>query len=395
MFYLFNNIRDKEIFDSMVSYQKGTWIPDEIISKLINFAYDKKITGNIWHKYIIYSLIYNENPYSLYLENNKSNITIDDCAIDDLVDFYNLYRFSDYKIEKVYNLEYEVDDKPYLSMILDDLESRITDKKSFISEIVKFYQTKGIGHMALYKAFRVDDEGEIYPIKHVLDISFDDLIGCERQKAELKKNTENFISGKRYNNVLLYGDSGTGKSTSIKALLNEYFDKGLRIVEIYKHEMNRIPKIVYKLKSRPYFYIIYMDDLSFDESEIEYKYLKSVIEGGIEPKPNNVAIYATSNRKHLIKESIADNGGVFDDLHRAETEAEKLSLAYRFGLQLFYSSLSYDEFKNMVLELAKRAKLNISEKELLEEANKFQMTFGSLSGRCASQFISYISNKNK
>ncbi len=395
MFYLFNNIRDKEIFDSILEYTKNTSNKDEMISNLINFAYDKKITGNIWHKYIIYSLIYNENPYSLYLENNKNKITLDNYAYSDLEKYYSLYSFKIDNLNEITNLDYKVKDKPYLSNILDKLEAKIDSLDSFISEIIKFYQTKGIGHMALYKAFRVDDEGEIYPIKHVLDISFDDLIGCERQKAELKKNTENFISGKRYNNVLLYGDSGTGKSTSIKALLNEYFDKGLRIVEIYKHEMNRIPKIVYKLKSRPYFYIIYMDDLSFDESEIEYKYLKSVIEGGIEPKPNNVAIYATSNRKHLIKESIADNGGVFDDLHRAETEAEKLSLAYRFGLQLFYSSLSYDEFKNMVIELARRAKVNIDEKELLLEANKFQMTFGSLSGRCASQFISYISNKDK
>ena len=159
--------------------------------------------------------------------------------------------------------------------------------------------------------------------------------------------------------------------------------------------MKEISKIINDLKSRPYHYVIYMDDLSFEEDEVEYKYLKSIIEGGIEPKPENVVVYATSNRRHLIKATFNDNGGVFDDIHRNETQAEKLSLAYRFGLQIYYSSLSPQEFKEMVLELAKRNDINLDEKILLAEANKFQMSNGSLSGRCASQFISYISGIDK
>jgi predicted AAA+ superfamily ATPase len=157
--------------------------------------------------------------------------------------------------------------------------------------------------------------------------------------------------------------------------------------------MEEISKIINKLKNRPYYYIIYMDDLSFEEDEIEYKYLKSIIEGGIEPKPNNVAIYATSNRRHLIKETMADNGGVFDDLHRNETQAEKLSLAYRFGLQIYYSSLSPQEFKKMVEELAYRNDIKMPLDEIIKEASKWELTYGSLSGRCAQQFISYLANK--
>ena len=157
--------------------------------------------------------------------------------------------------------------------------------------------------------------------------------------------------------------------------------------------MEEISKIINKLKNRPYHFVIYMDDLSFEEDEVEYKYLKSIIEGGIEPKPENVSIYATSNRRHLIKETLADNGGVFDDLHRAETQAEKLSLAYRFGLQIYYSSLSPTEFKKMVLELAKIHKIKMEEELLLKEASKWELTYGSLSGRCATQFVNYIINK--
>ena len=242
--------------------------------------------------------------------------------------------------------------------------------------------------MSLYKAFRVTD-GKLSPIYNVLDISFDDLIGYDEQKNLLKENTINFLNGMSANNVLLYGDSGTGKSTSIKALLNEYFDKGLRIIEVYKHQMEEISKIIHTLESRPYYYIIYMDDLSFEEDEVEYKYLKCVIECGIEPKPKNVLIYATSNRKHLIKENFDDNS----DLHRRETEAEKLSLAYRFGLQIFYSSLSPSEFKRMVKELALRNDILIEDDILFKEANIWEMSYGSLSGRCATQFISYMVNK--
>jgi predicted AAA+ superfamily ATPase len=246
--------------------------------------------------------------------------------------------------------------------------------------------------MAIYKAFRVAD-GILKPIKNVLNLSFKDLIGLDYQKKLLCENTENFILGKPYNNVLLYGDAGTGKSSSIKALINEYFDKGLRIIEVYKHQMAEISKIINKLKSRPYHYIIYMDDLSFEEDEIEYKYLKSIIEGGIEPKPENVVIYATSNRRHLIKETLKDNGDVFDDLHRNETQAEKLSLSYRFGLQIFYSSLSPEEFKSMVKKMAEDHNIQMDENVLVREAFAFQMRNGTLSGRCAEQFIKYLSNK--
>ncbi len=398
MFYLFNNIKEKDILDAVLKakYTNDDKDIDLALSKLVTFSTKWKLTGNLWKKYILYTLVNNDNPYTRAIEKNQEVVGESEFAIKDLEEFYNLYNLNAEFLNKVNNYTFlKNTGSHYVRDLIDELYSNIDNSfKSFKNAILSFYKEKGLGEMAIYKAFRVND-GNLEPIKHVLEVNFDDLIGYDYQKNLLKANTEAFINDKPYNNVLLYGDAGTGKSTSIKALINEYFDKGLRIIEVYKYQMQEIAKIINTLKSRPYYYVIYMDDLSFEENEIGYKYLKSIIEGGIEPKPSNVVIYATSNRKHLIKETTADNGTIFDDLHRNETQAEKLSLCYRFGLQIYYSSLSPTEFRNMVIELANRNDIDLDEKTLLLEANKFQMSNGTLSGRTASQFISYISEAYK
>lgn len=387
MFYLFNNIKYKNILDlyneALINEKKQS----DFIASITSFALENGLTGNLWHDYLIYILIFNDNPYTRAIERNI-NAKIIDLAKLDLCEFFRLYNAKDEFLKPILNFEFE-GKKTIVSESINKLKENINEKySSFEKTIFNFYVERGLAFMSLYKAFRVLD-GKLSPIYNVLDVSFDDLIGYDEQKRLLKENTLNFIHGNAANNVLLYGDSGTGKSTSIKALLNEYFDYGLRIIEVYKHQMEEISKIIHTLESRPYFYIIYMDDLSFEEDEVEYKYLKSVIEGGIEPKPDNVLIYATSNRRHLIKETIMDN----EDMHRKETEAEKLSLAYRFGLQIFYSSLSPLEFKKMVKELALRNDILIDDETLFKEANIWEMSYGSLSGRCATQFISYMVNK--
>ena len=383
MLYLFNNIKKPDILASVLNMKEDKTIA---INKLIDFGISKGLTGNIWKKYIIYILVYNDNAYTRAIEKGLDTEGETSYLDSDLRYFFDLYNKKLDELGEVLDFNFQSKTKDrYLTKVINHIYEKINDDsyETFKKAILDFYKNVGLADMAVYKAFRVAD-GILKPIKNVLDVTFDDLIGYDYQKELLKQNTLNFINGKTYNNVLLYGDSGTGKSTSIKALLNEYFDQGLRIIEVYKHQMEEISKIINKLKNRPYYYIIYMDDLSFEENEIEYKYLKSIIEGGIEPKPENVAIYATSNRRHLIKETTADNGDVFDDLHRNETQAEKLSLAYRFGLQIYYSSLSPTEFKEMVKTMAEKNEIKLPIEEVYKEATKWELTYGSLSGRCGS-----------
>ena len=248
----------------------------------------------------------------------------------------------------------------------------------------------------LNKAFRLEGEGasmRIRPITNMEPIRLDDLIGYEIQKKALLENTEAFVEGRGANNVLLYGDSGTGKSTSIKAIVNRYYDQGLRMIEIYKHQFSDLSRVISEIKNRNYRFIIYMDDLSFEEQEIEYKYLKAIIEGGVETKPDNVLIYATSNRRHLIKETWRDrtDSEIQGDIHRSETIEEKLSLVNRFGLSIGYMKPTRPEFDRMVIELARRyPAITLSDEEILAKAHVWEMRNGGISGRTAQQFVNHL-----
>ena len=220
----------------------------------------------------------------------------------------------------------------------------------------------------------------------------DDLVGYEIQKKKLVDNTKAFVEGKKANNVMLFGDSGTGKSTSIKAIVNEFYGDGLRMIAIYKHQFKDLSNVIAAVKNRNYKFIIYMDDLSFEEFEVEYKFLKAVIEGGVETKPDNVLIYATSNRRHLIKETWNDRNDMEHDngMHRSDTMQEKLSLVNRFGVTINYSRPSQKEYFDIVISLARRADITMSEEELKAEANKWELAHGGISGRTAQQFVYYL-----
>ena len=263
------------------------------------------------------------------------------------------------------------------------------DAKEFRDLVVDFYKHFGVGIIGLHKAFRLDDNGDIIPITRITHVSLDDLVGYQIQKDKLTQNTNAFVSGRKANNCLLYGDAGTGKSTSIKALANTYYDDGLRIIEVYKHQFQNLNKLISNIKNRNYRFIIYMDDLSFEDFEIEYKYLKAVIEGGLEKKPSNILIYATSNRRHLVRERSSDNFE-YDDLHKNDTKQEKLSLAGRFGVSIYYGAPTPKEFKEIVLALRDRNNIQMSDDDILLEANKWELKYNGLSGRTAQQFIDYL-----
>ena len=221
----------------------------------------------------------------------------------------------------------------------------------------------------------------------------DDLVGYEIAKEKLIENTEAFVEGRRANNCLLFGDAGTGKSTSIKAILNQYYDKGLRMIEVYKHQFQDLNDIIAQIKNRNYKFIIYMDDLSFEEFEIEYKYLKAVIEGGLEKKPNNILIYATSNRRHLVRETFRDKQDRDEELHTNDTVQEKLSLVARFGVTIYFGKPTKKEFQQIIKVLAEKNGINLPEEELFLAANKWELSHGGLSGRTAQQFIDNLLGK--
>lgn len=265
--------------------------------------------------------------------------------------------------------------------------------EEFKAILTQFYKEFGVGKFGLHKAFRIEhmEEGtEIVPITKIAHVHLDDLVGYEIAKKKLIDNTKAFVEGRKANNCLLFGDAGTGKSSSIKAILNQYYDQGLRMIEVYKHQFQDLNDIIAQIKNRNYKFIIYMDDLSFEEFEIEYKYLKAVIEGGLERKPENVLIYATSNRRHLIKETFKDKADRDEELHTNDTVQEKLSLVARFGVTIYFGKPDKKEFQEIVRKLAQKSGIDMPEDELLLEANKWELSHGGLSGRTAQQFVDYL-----
>ena len=266
--------------------------------------------------------------------------------------------------------------------------------EEFMKDMVQFYKDFGVGKLGLHKAFRVghdeNDNVEIQPITRIAHVKLEDLVGYEIPKQKLIENTEAFVRGRKANNCLLFGDAGTGKSSSIKGILNRYYDEGLRIIEVYKHQFQDLNDVIAQIKNRNYKFIIYMDDLSFEEFEIEYKYLKAVIEGGLEKKPENVLIYATSNRRHLIRETFKDKQDRDEELHVNDTVQEKLSLVSRFGVSIYFGSPDKKQFQQIVQTLADRYGVAMSEDELLLKANQWELCHGGLSGRTAQQFIDYL-----
>ncbi len=406
-----------EIFEVIESgdYNKSNVVKEikKQLKRLLVLATDYGFDKNLWHNYIAFFLMMSENPFSLVCE--KSRIregTVTTIVKDDFARIRNLffYDFSDVeeqlgvncfsilndyqsvkKNRKIYN--WNVSEK--VQALSEQLEEA-ADEEAFYQAVTDFYHDYGVGLFGLNKAFRIRENVsggiDFVAINNMDVVMLDDLVGYEIQKKKLIDNTEAFVSGSKANNVLLYGDSGTGKSTSIKAIINQYYDRGLRMIEIYKHQFRHLSTIISTIKNRNYKFIIYMDDLSFEDNEIEYKYLKAVIEGGVETRPDNILIYATSNRRHLIKETWNDKNDHTnqEDIHHSDTVEEKLSLVSRFGITIGYYKPMPKEYQQIVVTLAERAGLQMNEETLRLEAMRWEMSHGGISGRTAQQFINYL-----
>ncbi len=384
------------------------------VKKLLDLGTTYGFDKNLWHNYLTFVLITNENSFSMTSEKVGANDgTVNHFAKNDFRVFMNLFHYDFRPIEETLGIDcfstllhykaigkkermYNKNVSEKVQALSDQLACA-RDVDEFFEAVVEFYRAYGVGMFGLNKAFRIDTSGErlkFVPINNLDKVVLSDLTGYEIQKKKLIDNTEAFVNGRSANNCLLYGDAGTGKSTSIKAILNQYYDQGLRMIEIYKHQFKYLSSIISHVKNRNYRFVIYMDDLSFEEFEIEYKYLKAVIEGGMETKPDNVLIYATSNRRHLIRETWSDRSDMDDELHRSDTVQEKLSLVHRFGITINYSKPTQKEYYQIVIDLAKRyPQITLPEKELCAEANKWELSHGGISGRTAQQFINYLAGQ--
>ena len=416
---------NEDVFEKMVNaantYDSGDCDREALINdiyhcinEIVSIARDHGFEGNLWHGYLTYLLTTNENAFSMSCEKQGAiEGSLNDLALHDLEIFREAYAFDWKTVEKVLHVRflglisaYEGVDKHgvvYSRSLRDRIDqlngllSQASSAEEMYLALTSFYKDYGVGKYGLHRAFKLMEfkQGEtcIMPITKTEKVSLSDIVGYDIQKQKLVDNTRAFVEGRRANNALLYGDSGTGKSTSIKAILNEFYKDGLRMIEIYKHQFKNISDVIAQIKNRNYKFILYMDDLSFEEFEIEYKFLKAVIEGGLETKPDNVLIYATSNRRHLIRETWADRKQNEDDVHGADSVQEKLSLATRFGVSIYYGKPSQKEYINIAQTLAKRYGIAMSEEDIAKEAVKWEMSHGGLSGRTAQQFINYLAGK--
>ena len=385
----------------------------DCLNELLELTASHGFEGNLWQNYLTFLLANHENAYSTACEVvGEVNGSVNQVALHDFAIFLELFAYDFGVIEKALDVSFvsminnyenvKGHGKVFNQRIRDSICALSTNlakcenAETFKATLTQFYKEFGVGKLGLHKAFRVEhteDGAEIVPITKISHVHLDDLVGYEIAKQKLIENTEAFVEGRRANNCLLFGDAGTGKSSSIKAILNKYYDQGLRMIEVYKHQFQDLNDIIAQVKNRNYKFIIYMDDLSFEEFEIEYKYLKAVIEGGLEKKPNNVLIYATSNRRHLVRETFKDKADRDQELHTNDTVQEKLSLYARFGVTIYFGRPEKKEFQNIVKELAARNGIQMEESKLLLEANKWELNHGGMTGRTAQQFIDFLLGK--
>ena len=410
---LYRDFEQGEILEAMTELMEDITHPKVLSGKegqyffcvhqMVEMAGAYGFSGNLWHNYLTFLLVNKENAFSTACEIvGPVEGSINALAVHDFSIFKELFDLDVRLITDYRNIN--EGSKVFNKRIRDricQLALRLgqaADAEEFMADMVQFYKEFGVGKLGLHKAFRVDgtvSPARIVPITNIAHVQLEDLVGYETAKKKLIENTEAFVAGRPANNCLLFGDAGTGKSSSIKGILNRYYEQGLRIIEVYKHQFKDLNDIIAQIKNRNYRFIIYMDDLSFEEFEIEYKYLKAVIEGGLERKPDNILIYATSNRRHLVREQFSDKEGRRDDLHASDTVQEKLSLVYRFGVTIFFCAPDKKQFQNIVRVLAERYGIKMPEEELMLEANRWELNHGGLSGRTAQQFIDYIRGKEK
>jgi uncharacterized protein len=353
-----------------------------------------------WEEFLIDRLLSAENPFSLQAQKttfDRLSPAICRAAQQDLQELYTLYTRGKYIpqwVEQLGSLNGKsiswIENSPIesKSAIVKALQTR--EWGELVGDLAAYYQQSGVGIFGKYRALRWKDR--LIGIPHPDRVQINALVGYENQKSTLIKNTNSLLAGKPALNILLYGGKGTGKSSLIKGLLDRYPDSQLRLIEVSKSDLIDLPQILDLLIDLPQKFIIFVDDLSFEADDEAFKSLKVVLEGGVTAKPSNVVVYATSNRRHLVREYFADRPRPqdADDIHHWDTVQEKLSFSDRFGLTLTFEPADQPKYLEIVHHLAATAKLSINSEDLEAQALQWATRHNGRSGRTARQFIDYL-----
>jgi hypothetical protein len=363
----------------------------EIAARLIEKAEMLGLSGNLYRAYLIYLLAHEPNLISTSIEMRGGKIGKDlrevfKHDIEILLPILRGELVGELKLLNNYEPSVKNGDESFNELIRR-LE-KVRDATEIVYTFIEHYRRYGYGDIATYRAFRWDKK--IVGIRHFETIRLDDLIGYAHQKELLIGNTTAFVDGKPANNVLLVGARGTGKSSSVKALVNEFYPQGLRLVQITKPQLKTLPELMETLRQfMSKRFIIFLDDISFEESETEYKYLKSAIEGGVESRPENVLIYATSNRRHLIRETWRDRHDEQEELYRDDSANETISLSDRFGLIIHYYAPTQAEYLEIIRSMLKRRGIELDAETLRLEGLRWEMSHSGRNGRTAQQFVNH------
>lgn len=393
----------------------------EVINSYNDYYFELVKSGTMsLQEYIIDKIVFDENPFSFKLQavqTSSNNTLLEKAVSQDLRNLQLISKLEPTMIKAELSLLFKNSD--YITFIeglpewvLENQPSGSPDhiqriKERFynsnrwdecLEELKNFHKSYGCGVFARYVAFvweKSDGQGYLKGIDSPDAITLTELVEYQNERSRVIENTLQFLKGFPSNNVLLYGDRGTGKSSTVKAILNEYHPQGLRMVEVPKAYLADFPLIIRHLKNRAQKFIIFVDDLVFGDNEENYTSLKAVLEGGLESKTPNILIYATSNRRHLVKEYFSERAGLHsgnrnEEVHAGDSMQEKLSLADRFGINVVFSSPDQNKYLAIVKGIATRRNLNIDQERLKREALQWALWYNGRSARTARQFVDWF-----
>ncbi len=348
----------------------------KILDYYSEFLYELFKYNNTIADYILEQIFNDDNIYvNKYIKNENINTALEK-ALKNELDFFEF--LSSFDFNNLFKKEEYSND-------IAQLENKNMNFYSVYKDHINNINKKGYGIFYKNNMFTLDDKKNIIPAKHQDMQNIKQLYGYERERSKVITNTKSLLEGKKANNVLLYGDAGTGKSSTIKAIANMFKDDGLRLIEVKKSQLSFITDIIENLSYSPLKFIIFIDDLTFSSNDDTFSYLKAVLEGGVNSFPTNVVVYVTSNYRHLIKENFNDRTG--DDIHVEDTIQQIMSLTNRFGIIITFQRPDKDLFIDIVLSYAEYNNIQMDKEELIKQAEGYAIRSAGRSPRVAKQFI--------